>query len=80
MSVDVTWSASGAVTTFKQSFSLQCLDYNVDGNSTNLSTAASASGSISALSGPFASEVADVNSTVGQLNIRGVPQSACQGY
>jgi hypothetical protein len=80
ISVDVTWSASGAVTTFKQSFSVQCLSYNVDGSSTNLSTAASASGTISALRGPFLGDVADVNSTDGQLDIRGAPQAACQGY
>jgi hypothetical protein len=52
----------------------------VDGNSTNLSTAAAASGTISALRGPFLSDVADVNSTDGQLDIRGAPQAACQGY
>jgi hypothetical protein len=80
MSVDVTWSGSGAVTTFKQSFSLQCGSFNEDGSSTNLSTGASAAGTISALSGPFVSELADVNSTDGQLDLRGVPQAACQGY
>lgn len=78
--VDVTWTADGAVTTFKQSFSIQCIDYSQDGSSTNQSTHAGASGSISALSGSFLSEFADVSATDGQLDIRSVPQSACYGY
>ena len=78
--VDVTWSASGAVTTFKQSFSLQCLDYNEGGSSTNLSTGAASSGSISTLSGGFTSDFADLNATDGKLDIRGLPQSGCLGY
>ncbi len=80
ITVDVAWSASGAVTTFKQSFSLQCLDYTEAGSSTNLSTGAGASGSISALTGGFSSEFADVISTDGKLDLRGVPPSACFGY
>lgn len=80
ITVDVTWTATGALTTFKQSFSLQCLDYNESGSSTNLSTGAGASGSISALAGRFTSEFADVNSTDGRLDIRGIPPSGCFGY
>lgn len=80
ISVDVTWTATGAVTTLKQSFSLQCLDYKQDGRSTNQSTASAASGTISALSGSLAAEFADINATDGQLNIRNTPQPACQGF
>ena len=79
ITVDVTWSATGAVTTFQQSFSISCLDFNIDGNSTNQSTAAGAKGTISALSGQFNSEFADVDTTVGKLDIRGTPQAACSG-
>ena len=78
--VDVTWSAQGATTTAKQSFSVQCLDYKQSGSSSNISTTAGASGSVSALGGGFTSEFADLNSTDGKLDIRGVPQSACFGY
>jgi hypothetical protein len=77
--VDVTWSATGAVTTFQDSFSLACLDFSVDGNSTNQSTTAGARGAISALSGQFNSEFAAVQTTVGKLDIRGTPQAACPG-
>jgi len=59
---------------------VQCLDYNQSGSSSNLSTTAGASGSVSALGGGFTSEFADLNSTDGKLDIRGVPQSACFGY
>lgn len=80
ITVDVNWTADGAVTTVKQSFSLECLDYHQDGSSTNHSTNADASGSISALSGSFAGEIANMDSADGQLDIHGVPQSACYGY
>ena len=78
--VTVTWSAAGAVTTHKQSFSLQCLDYKEDGNSTNNFTGANAAGAISALGGQFNSEFADVTTTVGKLNVNDIPPSACFGY
>jgi hypothetical protein len=73
ITVDVTWGSNGAVTTFKQSFTLECESYSEDGSSTNQSTGASASGSISALNGQFTSDIADVISTDGQLDIRGTP-------
>jgi hypothetical protein len=79
ITVDVTWSATGAVTTFQNSFSLACLDFSVDGNSTNQSTTAGAAGAISALSGQFNSEFAAVQTSAGKLDIRGTPQAACQG-
>lgn len=79
VTVDVTWSATGAVTTFQNSFSLACLDFSVDGNSTNQSTTAGATGAISALSGQFNSEFAAVQTAAGKLDIRGTPQAACQG-
>ena len=79
ITVDVGWTATGAVTTYQQSFSISCLDYNADGNSTNQSTNAGATGTISALTGSFNSEFADVSTTVGKLNIRGIPQVACSG-
>ena len=80
MTVDVTWGARGAVTTFNNAFTLECLDYNASGNSANQSTGAGATGSTSALSGQFTSEFAEVNTTDGRLDIRGIPQSGCFGY
>ena len=80
ITVDVTWSATGAVRTFQNSFSLACLDFSVDGNSTNELTNAGAKGAISALGGQFNSEFADVQTTVGKLDIRGVPQAVCPNF
>jgi len=79
VNVDVTWTANGPTSTLKNSFSFQCLKYSEDGNSTNQTTNASASGSISALSGQFSSDVADVTSAKGQLDISGVPPAECFG-
>jgi hypothetical protein len=78
--VDVTWSANGPTSTFKNSFSFQCLKYTEDGNSTNATANASASGSISALIGQFNSDLADVTSAKGQLDINGLPPTGCFGY
>ena len=80
VTVDVTWTADGAVSTYKNTFSFQCLKYSEDGGSTNQTTNASASGSISALIGQFNSDLADVTSAKGQLDIHGVPPTACFGY
>lgn len=80
IAVDLTWTATGAVTTYDQSFSLQCLSYNESGSSANESTGAGATGTISALSGQFNSEYADVTSTVGKLDVKGTPPSGCFGY
>ena len=80
VTVDVTWNANGAVSTCKNTFSFQCLQYSEDGSSTNQTTNAGASGSISALSGQFNSDLADLSSAKGQLDIKGVPATACFGY
>ncbi len=77
ITVDVTWTAMGAVTTFNQTFSVQCLDFKVDGNSTNLATGAGATGTISALPGQFNSGFADVKTSVGKLDISGTLETAC---
>ncbi|HEX2646851.1 MAG TPA: hypothetical protein VHO95_06460 [Candidatus Dormibacteraeota bacterium] len=80
MQVDVTWTATSAVTTYKQTFNLQCLDFNEDGNSTNMSTGAAATGSISALgTQQFSSESAGVNATDGMLDVRGELAPPCGG-
>ncbi|TMC52277.1 MAG: hypothetical protein E6J20_12665 [Chloroflexi bacterium] len=80
ITVNVTWGATGAVTTYKNTFSIQCLDYVEDGSSTNQSSGAGAGGSISALGGQFTSEFADINSTDGKLNISGMLAAGCFGY
>lgn len=80
ITVDVTWSSSGAVTTYQQSFNLECLSFSEDGNSTNHFTGANASGTISALAGQFTGNSADITTTVGKLNVNSVPPPGCFGF
>ena len=77
ISVDITWTASGAVNTYKNTFTFRCLNYGQEGNSTYDSVTSAASGSISSLPGTFASGFADVNSGTGQMNVHGLPPDAC---
>ncbi len=79
ISVDVTWTAPGPTSTFSQSFSISCLDYSIDGSSTNPSRNAAATGTISALPGLFGGSGANVSTSKGTLDIHGLPDPAC-GY
>ena len=78
--VDVTWNATGAVTSSHQSYNLACLDYRLAASSDDQTTNADAAGSISALIGPFSSDFANVDTSDGQLDVHNVPQPACFGY
>jgi hypothetical protein len=80
ISISVSWTASGAITTYKDSFSVRCLDYSQDASSTVRSTAAGASGTISALTGNFGAEISSVSDSSGQFDIHNQPQAACLGY
>jgi len=75
--VDVTWSATSAVSTNKDVFSFRCLNASTDGNSTYQSVMASAWGTISALDGSFTSEFSDGSAGSTQLNVHDVPPDAC---
>jgi hypothetical protein len=77
LTLDVTWSVSSPTTTFKQAFSIECLNYSQEGSSTNESRTASAIGSISALSGSFNSDFGDVIKSDGSLDIQGVADPSC---
>ena len=75
--VDVTWTAKGAVNSYRNVFTFRCLNYNEDGSSAYQSVSATATGTISALDGSFVSEFANVSSGSGQLNVHNVPPDAC---
>jgi hypothetical protein len=77
VTVDVTWNGGGPTTTFKQTFSIDCLGYSQSGSSNNQSQSASAAGTISALPGSFNADLGDVNSSDGNLDIRGLPDPSC---
>ncbi|HYL06983.1 MAG TPA: hypothetical protein VEU76_00430 [Candidatus Udaeobacter sp.] len=77
ITVDVSWTAAGPTTTFKQTFSIDCLSYSQSGSSSNQNRNAGAAGAISALAGSFNADFADINSGDGSLDIRGVPDPRC---
>ncbi|HKV88635.1 MAG TPA: hypothetical protein VJT78_11620 [Candidatus Dormibacteraeota bacterium] len=79
ISLNVTWTATGAITTYTNSFSVKCLDYKQDATSDVSSTSAEGSGSISALPGQFQSDFADISSGDGKSDVHNVPQAACLG-
>jgi hypothetical protein len=77
ISVDITWSATGAVNNYKNNFEIRCLNYSQDGSSSNQSVSAAATGSISILKGSFASDFADVSSGSGRINVHNLLSDAC---
>jgi hypothetical protein len=77
ITVDVTWSATSAKSTYKNVFMFRCLNYGEDGNGTFQTVNASAFGTISALTGSFTSEYADATSGSNVMNIRGIVPDAC---
>jgi hypothetical protein len=79
ISIDVTWSGSGIVSTLRDNFTFKCLDHSEDGSSTFLdSVGGSASGTVGAATGLFTPS-ADVISQVGQIEIQGTVQPPCFG-
>lgn len=80
ITVNVTWSGVGVVSTQQEQFSYSCLDRSTDGSSTfRDSVGGSASGTTSSLAGQFSTSVADVGSHQGQLEIQGNVQPPCFG-
>jgi hypothetical protein len=77
ISVDITWSATGAVNNYRNVFHFKCLSYSEDGNSTYSTVTAGATGAISALGGSFNSEFADVSSGSGLLSVHSLPLAGC---
>jgi hypothetical protein len=77
LTVDVTWSATSATSTYKNVFTFRCLTYGEDGNGSFQNVNASATGAISAFTGSFASDFADATSGSSVMNIRGLVPDAC---
>jgi hypothetical protein len=80
ITVDVSWTGNGVISTFEDRSSFQCLAYSEDGTSSNSDSSGSASGATSALSGQFTSVSADVSSSDSRLDIKGTSQPPCFGY
>jgi hypothetical protein len=80
ITVDVTWSGVGVVSTFTDQFSYSCLARQTAGDSTfRDSVGGKATGTTSSLTGQFTTSVADVASQQGQLEVQGDVQPPCFG-
>jgi hypothetical protein len=79
ITLDVKWTGLGVTSTGRDRSSLECLDYSTQLNNISHSTVATASGSVSGLSGSFGTDLAAVSSNDAHLSIRGTPPPACFG-
>ena len=80
ITVDVTWSGVGLVSTLQDQFSYSCLDRSTAGSNTfRDSIGGTASGTTSSLAGQFSTSAADVSSQQGQLEIQGNLTPPCFG-
>jgi hypothetical protein len=79
ITLDVSWTGLGVTSTGRDRSSFECLDYSTQLNNISHSTVATASGTVSGLSGSFGTDLAAVSSNDAHLSIRGTPPSACFG-
>jgi hypothetical protein len=77
ISLDVTWTGLGVTSTSTDRSTYQCLDYSTQFNSAFSSSSATASGTISAIGGTFATPAAVVSAATTYATIKDVPQPAC---
>ena len=77
MTINVTWSATSATTTYSNVFQIRCLNFQFDANSSSHSVQASAAGANSALPGPFTDDYSDIASGSDQLHINAYYPAAC---
>jgi hypothetical protein len=77
ITIDLTWTGLGVTATMRDTNSLTCLQYSTKSTSVNHASSATASGTISALRGPFKSDVAGVTTSDNRLEISGTPNPAC---
>jgi hypothetical protein len=77
ISLDVTWSGLGVTSTATDHSTFKCLDYYTDFTSLFHASDASASGTISAISGSFSTPLAVVVSSDTRATIKDVPQPTC---
>lgn len=80
ITVDLTWSGVGVVSTFTNEFTSRCLDRTNSGSNTfRDSIGGKASGTTSTLVGQFSTSLADVSSQNGQLEVQGNVTPPCFG-
>ena len=77
ITIDMKWTGLGVTTTSRDTSTLTCLKYSTESTSVNHASSSIASGTISALSGPFTSDLAGVINSDTHLDINGTPNPAC---
>jgi hypothetical protein len=78
--LDLTWKGFGVTSISRDRNSFECLDYSTQGTYVSHSSGASATGTVSILSGPFKSDAAGVSTTDSHLQISGTPNPACFSF
>lgn len=77
ISLDIAWSGLGVTSSGTDHSTSRCLDYSTEFSSANQSSNATASGTMSAISGTFQTQLANVTTSDVTAHIKGVPQAAC---
>ncbi len=77
ISLDIAWSGLGVTSSGTDHSTSRCLDYSTEFSSAYQSSNATATGTMSASSGTFQTQLADVTSSDVTAHIKGVPQAAC---
>ena len=77
MTVDVTWTGLGVISTGRGTKQYECLDFSTDGSFTSRASSANATGTLSVLTGSFTKSGAVVGSSNSQINVNGYLSPAC---
>ena len=80
ITLDVHWTGLGVTSTGLDRSSFKCLDYSTQLTSVSHDSVATASGTVSGLSGPFATDLASVDSNDSSIDIKGTPPQGCFGF
>lgn len=77
ITIAMTWTGDGVVSTYQDRNSFECLAYTETGTNTYSDSAGGASGTVSSQTGTLNADYADVSSSKGTLDISGTPQPPC---
>lgn len=78
--VDITWTGTGVTGSGKDRNSFKCGTFSTEATTVTKTAGETATGTISALGGSFASSTAGIISNNTQLNIKGSPVQGCFGF
>jgi hypothetical protein len=80
ITLDLKWNGFGVTSISRDRNSFECLDYSTQSTYVSHSSGASATGTVSMLTGPFKSDAAGVASTDSHVQISGTPNPACFSF